>query len=190
MKHHVHASVLVAAVTFATAVRPLPAQRAAHGPPAAARGVTKTMFGTLEDGTPIDIYTLRNSHGLTARVIAYGAIIQSLDVPDRNGKLADIVLGFDSLRPYETQSPYFGAVVGRHANRIARGRFTLDGKTYQLLINNGPNSLHGGTPGFDKAVWKAQPFEHHDGVSLVLTHVSPNGDQGYPGTLHVEVATR
>ena len=154
---------------------------------AGARGVTKSSFGALSDGTPVDLFTLHNKTGIEARIITYGGIIVSLETPDRDGKLGDIVLGFDNLDGYVHDSPYFGATVGRYANRIAKGRFTLDGRTYQLPINNPPNTLHGGDRGFDKAVWDAIPFEHGDGVGLVLSHVSPDGDQGYPGTVHAEV---
>ncbi|HTJ22888.1 MAG TPA: aldose epimerase family protein [Gemmatimonadaceae bacterium] len=153
----------------------------------AARGVTKSLFGTLADNTPVDLYTLRNKSGIEARVITYGGVIVSLATPDRDGKLDDIVLGFDSLPPYVKDSPYFGAIVGRYANRIAKGRFTLDGKTYQLPVNNAPNSLHGGDRGFDKVVWDATPFDSAGGVGVVLSHVSPDGDQGYPGAVRVQV---
>ena len=155
--------------------------------PAPTRGITKSSFGTLDDGTPVDAYTIRNSFGMEARVITYGGIIVSLKTPDRNGAFDDVVLGFDSLAKYVHDSPYFGAIVGRYANRIAKGRFTLDGRTYQLPINNPPNSLHGGDRGFDKVVWAAAPFDRADGAGVVLTHVSPDGDQGYPGTVHVQV---
>ena len=151
------------------------------------RGIAKSSFGALPDGTPVDLYTLHNKTGLEARIITYGGIIVSLQTGDRHGKLADIVLGFDSLAGYVRESPYFGALIGRYENRIARGRFTLDEKTYQLPINNPPNSLHGGDRGFDKVVWGARPFENVDGVGLVLNHVSPDGDQGYPGTVSVQV---
>lgn len=156
-------------------------------PTAAASGVTKSSFGRLDDGTPVDLYTIRNRAGIEARVITYGGIIVSLDTPDRNRAFDDIVLGFDSLASYVHDSPYFGAIVGRYANRIAKGRFTLDGRTYQLPINNPPNSLHGGDRGFDKVVWNAAPFDRADGAGVVLTHVSPDGDQGYPGTVRVQV---
>ena len=149
--------------------------------------VTKESFGRLPDGTPVDGYTIRNSRGVTMHVITYGGIITSLRVPDRTGHVDDIVLGFDSLSGYLKDSPYFGAIVGRYANRIAKGRFTLDGKTYQLPVNNGQNSLHGGTRGLDKVVWKAKPFEHATSAGLVLSYVSPDGDQGYPGALSLRV---
>ena len=149
--------------------------------------VTRAPFGHTKDGTPVEIYTLENARGMKIRVMTYGGIIQQIMAPDREGHLADVVLGFDSLEGYVKESPYFGAIVGRYANRIAHGQFTLDGKTYHLPINNGPNSLHGGLVGFDKVVWHAEPFTHGDSVGLVLTHSSPNGDQGYPGDLHVRV---
>lgn len=151
------------------------------------RGITKRPFGALADGRLVDLYALHNKTGLEARIMTYGAIIVSLETRDRDGKLADIVLGFDSVSDYVKASPYFGAIVGRYANRIAKGRFTLDGQTYHLPINNPPNSLHGGTRGFDKTVWDAKPFENQDGVGLVLSLVSPDSDQGYPGTVHAQV---
>ena len=149
--------------------------------------VTKATFGHLPDGTQVDGYTIRNDRGTTMHVITYGGIITSLRVADRAGKLDDIVLGFDSLAGYLKDSPYFGAIVGRYANRIAKGRFTLDGKTYQLPVNNGQNSLHGGTRGLDKVVWHAAPFENDSTAGVVLTHTSPDGDQGYPGRLELRV---
>ena len=149
--------------------------------------VTKAPFGRLPDGTDVDGYTIHNSRGTTMHVITYGGIITSLRTADRAGTVDDIVLGFDSLAGYLKDSPYFGAIVGRYANRIAKGRFTLDGKTYQLPVNNGPNSLHGGTRGLDKVIWTAQQFEHPHSAGVVLTHVSPDGDQGYPGRLSLRV---
>ncbi len=119
-------------------------------------GIMKQPFGKTADGTQVDIYTLTNANGLKAKVMTYGAILTELDVPDRQGKLADVVLGFDNLDSYLRGHPFFGATVGRYANRIAGGKFTLDGKEYKLAVNNGPNSLHGGIKGFDKAVWKAR----------------------------------
>lgn len=142
-------------------------------------------FGELAGGTPVEIYTLRNGRGLEARVITYGAILTSLRTPDSEGQLADIVLGFDDLDGYVQQSPYFGAVVGRYANRIARGRFVLDGQTYELPINDPPNTLHGGDRGFDKVVWTAGELERDN--ALALTYTSPDGDQGFPGELFARV---
>jgi aldose 1-epimerase len=149
--------------------------------------VTKALYGRMPDGMPVDGYTIRNTRGTTAHVITYGAIITSLRVADRAGRFDDVVLGFDSLAGYLGDSPYFGAIVGRYVNRIAKGRFTLDGVTYQLPINNPPNSLHGGTRGFDKVVWSATSFENDSAAGVVLTHLSPDGDQGYPGQLDVHV---
>ena len=153
----------------------------------AAASVTRERFGVAPDSTPVEVFTLVNSHGIRARILTYGGIIQSLETPDRNGKLDDVVLGFDDLQGYVKSSPYFGAIVGRYGNRIARGRFTLDGKSYTLAVNNGPNHLHGGIKGFDKVVWDAQEFRSDTAVGLVLTHTSPDGDEGYPGTLRARV---
>ena len=149
--------------------------------------VTRAPFGRTPDGKAVDVYTLTNAHGMQVRAITYGAIIQTIRVPDKSGRLGDVTLGYDSLEGYLRSSPYFGAVVGRYANRIAKGRFTLEGKTYQLAANNGPNHLHGGVKGFDKVVWEAEPFQRGDTVGVVLRHTSPDGDEGYPGTLAVRV---
>jgi aldose 1-epimerase len=153
----------------------------------AAADLERRPFGKTPDGTPVEAFTLRSPRGLEARVITYGAIVQSLQVPDGKGGKVDVVLGFDTLEEYVKDNPYFGCVVGRYANRIAKGRFTLDGKEYRLATNNGPNHLHGGRRGFDKAVWKAAPKEGRDGPALELTYVSKDGEEGYPGTLSVTV---
>jgi len=144
-------------------------------------------FGRMPDGTAVEVYTLTNARGMQVRAITYGAIIQAIRVPDRSGRMADVTLGYDSLAGYLTQSPYFGAVVGRYANRIARGRFTLEGRTYRLATNNGPNHLHGGLKGFDKVVWKAKSFQRGDTTGVEFQHTSPDGDEGYPGALQVSV---
>ncbi|HYS21516.1 MAG TPA: galactose-1-epimerase [Gemmatimonadales bacterium] len=149
--------------------------------------VTRAPFGRTPDGKAVEIYTLTNAHGMQVRAITYGAIIQGIRVPDKTGRPGDVTLGFDSLDGYLTSSPFFGAIVGRYANRIANGRFALDGKTYQLATNNGPNHLHGGLRGFDKVVWEAEPFQHGDTVGVRLSHTSPDGDEGYPGTLVAHV---
>ena len=117
--------------------------------------VTKEAFGTTRDGKPVDVYTLTNAPGIAVRAITYGGIITSLRVPDKEGQFADVVLGYDSLDGYLTASPYFGALIGRYGNRIAQGKFTLEGKEYTLATNDGPNHLHGGVKGFDKVVWQA-----------------------------------
>ncbi|MGD0897591.1 MAG: aldose epimerase family protein [Thermoguttaceae bacterium] len=151
-------------------------------------------YGKLPDGTPIDLYTLTNAGGMKVQVTNYGATIVSVEVPDRAGKTANVTLHRDNLAGYteikngKPTTPYFGAIAGRYANRIAEGRFTLDGKEYRLATNNGPNHLHGGLKGFDKAVWKAQPFEGEGVVGVAFSLVSPDGDQGYPGTLTAKVA--
>ncbi len=175
---------------FAAAALALAAGCARRQPQPQGDTVTKQPFGTLPDGRAVDAYTLVNAHGLEVKAITYGGIITSILVPDRQGKLGDIVLGYDSLAGYLRASPYFGAIVGRYANRIANARFTLDGKTYQLPANDGKNSLHGGTVGFDKVVWNAQPLQTPGAVGLVLTHTSPAGDQGYPGMLQAKVTYR
>jgi aldose 1-epimerase len=143
-------------------------------------------FGKTPDGTPIDLYVLSNGK-MTAKVMTYGAILTELHVPDRHGKSADVVLGFDNLASYLAGHPHFGATTGRFANRIANGKFTLDGKEYKLAINNGPNSLHGGRKGFDKVVWKAEDASGPGGPAVKLTYVSPDGEEGYPGNLTVTV---
>src|SRR5581483_5343103 len=149
--------------------------------------IKKEAFGTTKDGKAVDLYTMTNSHGIEVRAMTYGGIITSLRVPDRNGHFDDVVLGYDSLDGYLKASPYFGAIIGRYGNRIAKGRFTLDGVEYKLAINDGPNSLHGGLKGFDKVVWQAEPFEHKDAVGVVFTYTSPDGEEGYPGNLKTKV---
>jgi len=155
---------------------------------ACARGAPRPQpFGMTHRGEAVSLYTLKNAHGMQAKVLDYGGIIVSLRVPDRNGRLDDVVLGFDSLGDYERGSPYFGAIIGRYGNRIARGRFTLDGRTYTLATNNGPNHLHGGVRGFDKVIWSVTPFQRSDSVGLVMNYTSPDGEEGYPGTLRATV---
>ena len=145
-------------------------------------------FDKTPDGRDVDIYTLKSKGGAEARVISYGGIIVSLKVPDREGRLADVVLGFDDLDGYRgAGSTYLGALIGRYGNRIARGRFTLDGVEYKLATNNGPNHLHGGVVGFDKVLWSARPLKARNGSALELTYVSKDGEEGYPGALSVRV---
>jgi aldose 1-epimerase len=153
----------------------------------AKRGVTRAPFGTTGDRKPVEIYTLSNAHGVEMRVITYGGIITSLKVPDRSGHLGDIVLGFDTIEGYLKDPPYFGALIGRYGNRIAKGQFTLEGKTVKLATNNGANHLHGGTRGFDKVVWTAVPGSDANGVSVTLSRISPDGEEGYPGNLQATV---
>ena len=151
------------------------------------RGVTHAPFGKTADGSAVEIYTLTNANGVELKAMTYGCVITSLKVPDRSGKFADVVLGFDTLDRYLKDSPYFGAVVGRYGNRIAKGQFTLSGKTYKLATNNGPNHLHGGNKGFDKVVWAASPKTSSQGVGVAFTRTSPDGEEGYPGNLHATV---
>ncbi|MGB9623560.1 MAG: aldose epimerase family protein [Phycisphaerae bacterium] len=149
--------------------------------------IQKEPFGTTRDGTAVDLYTLTNANGMSADITNYGGIVVRLYAPDRNGKLADVVLGYDKLADYIKATPYFGAIVGRYGNRIARGRFTLDGIEYKLATNNMGNHLHGGIKGFDKVVWEAQPFQGNDAVGLKLTYLSKDGEEGYPGNLRCTV---
>jgi len=147
----------------------------------------KRIFGHTPDGREVHIFTLMNKSGITAEITNYGGIVTSLVVPDRDGVPGDIVLGFDTLEDYLAGQPYFGALVGRYANRIANARFELDGKVYQLAANNGNNHLHGGIRGFDKLLWSYEIFDNTAAASLRLSCLSPNGDEGYPGNLSVVV---
>ncbi len=147
--------------------------------------MSRQPFGQTKDGVAVDIFTLRNSKGAEARISNYGGLVVSLKVPDRDGHLGDVVLGYDTLAAYIKDSPYFGAMIGRYGNRIAKGKFTLDGKDYTLAVNNGPNALHGGKKGFDKVVWTPKVIATSDGAALELSYVSKDGEEGYPGTLTV-----
>jgi aldose 1-epimerase len=149
--------------------------------------IKKQAFGKTKDGKNVDLYTLTNANGLKTEIMTYGGIVRTLDVPDRNGNFADIVLGYDTLNEYIENNPYFGALVGRYGNRIGKGKFTLDGVEYTLATNNGPNHLHGGIKGFDKVVWHAKPMEDEAGVGLKLTYLSRDGEEGYPGNLNCTV---
>ncbi len=151
------------------------------------RGITKQVWGKTKAGEQVDLYTLTNAKGASIKVATLGGTIVSINVPDKAGKLGDVVLGFDTLDGYLGSHPFFGVLVGRYGNRIGKGTFALDGKTYTLAKNNGENSLHGGVKGFDKYVWKTREVVAPDGLALELTHVSPDGDEGYPGTLSVTV---
>jgi aldose 1-epimerase len=149
--------------------------------------VIRAPFGVTPDGTPVELFTLGNAGGMQLSVVSYGGAIVSLRVPDRDANLDDIVLGFDSLDGYLGHSHYFGAIVGRYANRIGRGRFELEGSRYRLPINDEPHHLHGGTRGFDRVIWECEPVRDERGEGVALRHTSPDGDQGYPGTLSTEV---
>jgi len=148
--------------------------------------VTRAEYGHLPDGTVVEVYQLQNRNGLRAKVITYGALLTEMHVPDRTGRFGDVTLGFDNLQSYLDGHPYFGATVGRYANRIAQGRFTLDGRTYVLATNDGPNHLHGGVRGFDKVIWRAEVLAG-TGAAVRFTYTSPDGEEGYPGTLTAAV---
>jgi len=147
--------------------------------------ITKADFGKTPEGKAVDLYTLRNAKGAEARIMTYGGIVQSLAMPDRNGQMADIVLGCDDLAGYLKGTPYFGALIGRYGNRISGAKFTLEGKTYTLAANNNGNSLHGGLKGFDKVIWTAKPSVGEQGPQLLLTYFSKDGEEGFPGNLEV-----
>jgi len=148
--------------------------------------ITQAPFAQLPGGAQVNVFTFANAAGMTVRILDFGGIITEIHVPDRDGVFADVALGFDTLEPYRGDSPYFGALIGRYGNRIANGRFTLDGTTYTLPVNNGNNHLHGGVPGFDRVLWRSRI----EGEELVLDYRSPDGEQGYPGTLEATVRYR
>lgn len=179
-------SVLIG-VTVAVALSSAAPARGQASSSAGARVVQKAAFGQTKEGTPVEIYTLTNRSGMTAKVMTYGATLTELLVPDKAGKPGNVVLGFDRLEPYLAGTPFFGATVGRVGNRIAKGAFTLNGTTYKLAVNNGPNHLHGGIKGFDKVVWKADVVPAKDGQAVKFTYRSPDGEEGYPGNLQVTV---
>lgn len=149
--------------------------------------ISAQPFGLTPDGQAVERYVLKNRHGIEMVAMNYGGIILSLRTPDRDGQFDDIVLGHDTLPPYITNPPFFGALIGRYANRIAKGRFSLDGHTYQLATNDGPNHLHGGARGWDHAVWRVEPFNDKRGVGLELSRTSPDGEEGYPGRVKATV---
>ena len=165
-----------AALVGCTEVKTAPQQRGK---------ITVKPFGQTKEGTAVNLYTLRNGKGAEAGICNYGGLVIFLKVPDRKGHFGDVVLGYDYLADYIKDSPYFGAMVGRYGNRIAKGKFTLDGQEYTLAINNGPNALHGGLKGFDKVVWEPRLLANPEGPSLALKYVSKDGEEGYPGNLSV-----
>lgn len=173
------------AVAAPAAPEPAAAPAPAAGPPAAApkpAAITKASYGKV-DGTDVQIFTLTNANGLVLKVTDYGTIITELHVPDKNGKMADVVLGFDTVDEYVKGSPFFGATVGRNANRIKNAQFQLEGKTYKLAANDGKHHLHGGNKGWDKVIWSATPSETPEGPSIRFSYVSKDGEEGYPGTV-------
>lgn len=174
---HRRAGAVLAGALFALAL----------GSTAMAKGLQKEPFGTLADGTAVERYTMTNANGVEVSLLTYGGIVTAIRVPDRTGKRDNVVLGFSKLEDYVAQNPYFGTITGRYANRIASGRFTIEGREYQLAVNNGPNALHGGKAGFDKKVWQAREASAADGIAVALAYRSPDGEEGYPGNLDVRV---
>ena len=174
------AAVLGLAVATASADAPVVAK--AQGP-----SVTRAAYGRLPDGQAVDVFTLTSASGIEVRAITYGAFVVSLRVPDRQGRLDDVVLGFDTLEGYLGSPSHMGSVIGRFGNRIANATFTLDGKTYTLAANDGPNHIHGGVKGFDSYVWSAEEVRTGPDVGVRFTLVSPDGDEGYPGRLTTTV---
>ncbi|MGA7866137.1 MAG: galactose-1-epimerase, partial [Stellaceae bacterium] len=154
---------------------------------AAAATLDHAPYGATQGGQAVDIFTMTNDHGLRVRFLSYGGIIAEIDVPDRTGRMDNIALGLRSLQDYETLPGHFGAITGRYANRIGGAQFTLDGQTYHLIANNGPNTLHGGPNALDRQIWTVSPLTVPNGVAATLSYVSPDGDQNFPGTLTTRV---
>ncbi len=184
-------AVAVAALSFSTPDSAGAAGEAAPGADPPRQGSVKPMikhvpFGKTQDGTPVELYELSQG-GMTAKIMTYGATLTALEVPDRDGKPGDVVLGFDTLDGYLAGHPFFGSTTGRVANRIAKGRFTLDGKEYTLAVNNPPNTLHGGRKAIDKVVWKAADASSSEGPAVKFTYTSPDGEEGFPGNLAMSV---
>jgi aldose 1-epimerase len=149
--------------------------------------MARQPFGILPDGGGVEVHAFTNANGVEVRAMSYGATVVSIRTPDRHGQFDDVVLGFDAFDDYLTKARYFGSIVGRYGNRIAGGRFMLDGSTVQLTVNGGANHLHGGKKGFDRAIWQGEPFERPTGNGVTFTHTSPDGEEGYPGTLNASV---
>jgi len=187
--HYSHLAIFGLMLLFGVTTMCSCAETSSIGKGKAAMDITKADFGQTPAGEKVDIYTLTNANGLELRIMTFGGTCVSLKTPDRDGNFCDILLGHDSLDGYLNRAtdPYFGALIGRYGNRIGKGKFTLDGKEYTLATNDGKNHLHGGNVGFDQKVWKAEPIKKADEVDLKLTLVSPDGDEGYPGTLTVTV---
>src|ERR1700734_2688971 len=173
---------MVAALLFLGAMTRFPYPTADAKPK-----MQKQAFGKIQDGQSVDLYTLTNKYGMTVSISNFGGTLVSLKVPDRDGKLGDVVLGYDNPADYENGKAYFGGTIGRHGHRIAHGKFALDGVGYTLPLNDGPNTLHGGVRGFNKRVWTAKDVSSSAGEALELTYVSKDGEEGFPGTLTVTV---
>ena len=182
-------------VLLLTALAVVPAAAANQAATQQGASITSAPFGVVESddpnhpeqGNPVDIWTLTNRRGMRVNILTYGGILQSIEIPGRRGRLTNVTLGFNNLDQYVNENPYFGNITGRYANRIALGQFELNGQTYQLATNNDPNHLHGGDFGFDKRIWAAEPIDDGKNVGLRLTYTSPDGEENYPGTLHVTV---
>jgi aldose 1-epimerase len=175
---------ILAMVAGLSGVGPTDASPAANAGRQVTPSITVQPFGTV-NGQAVNLYTLTNSRDMQVKILNYGGIIQSIWVPDRFGQMANVTLGFSNIDDYVKNSPYFGAIIGRYANRIAKGTFTLDGTTFHLAINNGPNALHGGLKGFDKQFWDVTKITDNNTVGLKLSRTSPDGEEGYPGALTV-----
>ena len=180
---------LVMAVSAFAACNSTPTKESSTDPVVKEPTISQEAFGQA-DNLPVDLYTLTNANGIVVKITNYGGIVTSIITPDKNGQMADIALGFDSLAPYMAGHPFFGAIVGRYGNRIAKGKFTLDGKEYSLAANNMGNHLHGGMKGFDKVVWQATAFTNEEAAGLKLNYLSKDGEEGYPGNLNVTVTYR
>ena len=179
---------LLAASLLAGCSKPAPAPAPPPTPEEQSKNsVSKAPFGTLPDGTTVELFTLVNANGMEVRATNYGGIITALKVADGDGKLGDVTLGMASFEGYLNNSPHFGGIIGRYANRIAKGQFKLDDATYKLTRNDGQNTLHGGAKGFDQAVWRAETFEKEDSVGVIFTYASKDGEEGFPGNLQTRV---
>jgi aldose 1-epimerase len=187
MNHNAALRRILAAFGFLALMVTATRLRAEANSPEGAQKVEKKAFGKLPDGTAVEQYTLHGAKGALAKIITYGATLSEFWVPDKSGKNADVVLGFDNLEQYLGDHPFFGATIGRYGNRIAKGKFSIDGREYTLFLNNGPNSLHGGKEGFNRKVWKAEPVKTAHGAAVKFTYVSQDGEEGYPGTLTTTV---
>jgi aldose 1-epimerase len=185
---HWLASLLIAGGLVGCAKEPPPPPKAPPTPEEISKNtISKAAFGTLPDGTAVDLYTLVNANGMEVRASNYGGLITALLVPDGSGKVSDVTLGLKSFDDYVKNPPYFGALIGRYGNRIAKGQFKIDDQTFKLPKNDGPNTLHGGPKGFDKVVWQAEPFEKEDSVGVIFTYTSKDGEEGFPGNLQTRV---